>query len=811
MRFIKNVFVNKNGTICLNCTCFSQSESSWRVLKTSTEIKLGVTEREQFYIPYNQGLLLNPKLKNSNINISGDYESGECNLIITHFSAADTGTYKCEYWESGCIKIDTYNVYLQSPPSDLKIQHTTDIDGKKILFGNEGLAITIVCTVKSGKPEETLVLQTNGSTLKTGGNGSLEHSFVPTRKNNRQSFKCSAISEILDNPLVYTVELDIQYKPEIVIDKINPETLVEGNFTKICCQAKSNPKAMTIEWKKNGESVLTGYESRLCLEFTALNRSHTGRYTCKATNTVGPTKQSVFYKVLYPPVIHITRLPKEQKIILTCNPRGEPNNYTFADWAHLSEFKEYIRRLRGTKDGKLTIFKAGNMSRRHENDGIYTCKSTNGILDVHRELYQEGTIPINDEGPPIFVKANKPIQFGQYRQEINLTVFLYNKFGSIQTNITKENKMLNIQTTEEKIVTNDVFHNVNVSVNGIKITFKIVLDKAEDFNDYTITACNQKGCNEYMVMIKSASRPEPPSNVSVLPYETYLEVSWCPGFDGGFSQTFVIEYKTETEEMWKQTEPVTDNMQHTMKVRLYDISPNTRYYVQILSKNRIGQCIRNETDFTLVLSLGLSTHGYAVTVVAIVVPIIFILVLTIVMRVIVFIRNKAKDIAGFTNDRDDETAANLQGDSVENQLYQSSSFQNSAAVHHVLIQNETYQNLPALSNDNQTHQMRLYNGNGANGQGVSNSNRGVLSPVHGLEIGESSLQYAEVTFQDQPITQEVVIHGIADRTIYSDIDFMTQYEAQPCGRSKSDSESDDDFMYVDGIENFVEKRGNNNS
>lgn len=65
--------------------------------------------------------------------------------------------------------------------------------------------------------------------------------------------------------------------------------------------------------------------------------------------------------------------------------------------------------------------------------------------------------------------------------------------------------MLNIQTTEKKIVTNDVFHNVNVSVNGIKITFKIVLDKAEDFNDYTITACNQKGCNAYMVMIKSAS------------------------------------------------------------------------------------------------------------------------------------------------------------------------------------------------------------------------------------------------------------------------------------------------------------------
>ncbi|XP_052081077.1 uncharacterized protein LOC127719071 [Mytilus californianus] len=182
------------------------------------------------------------------------------------------------------------------------------------------------------------------------------------------------------------------------------------------------------------------------------------------------------------------------------------------------------------------------------------------------------------------------------------------------------------------------------------------------------------------------------------------------------------------------------------------------------------------------------------------------------MRIVFFIRNKARDVSSYINDsRDDEITDNLQGESVENQLYQSSPFQNAAAVHHVLNQNETYQNLPALFHDNQTHQMRLYNENGANGQSVSYSNRSVLSPVRGLEIGESSLQYAEVIFEDVPTVHEVVIHGIGDRTVYSDIDFMTQHVAQASNKSESESESDDDFMYVDGIENFVEKRGNNNS
>lgn len=75
-----------------------------------------------------------------------------------------------------------------------------------------------------------------------------------------------------------------------------------------------------------------------------------------------------------------------------------------------------------------------------------------------------------------------------------------------------------------------------------------------------------------------------------------------------------------------------------------------------------------------------------------------------------------------------------------------------------------------------------------------------------LQVGEGSLQYAEVFFEDVPTMQEVVIHGIGDKTVYSDIDFMEQHVAQASNKSESDNESDDDFMYVDGIENFVEKR-----
>lgn len=110
----KSIFVSTQETVVFNCTCFNQNESTWRVSKRYEEIRLDTNESDKQYIPYTQGLLLNPNLKNQNIYIIGDYKRGECNLIVRNFTTDDTGTYKCEYWEAGKIVIDTYNVYLQS-------------------------------------------------------------------------------------------------------------------------------------------------------------------------------------------------------------------------------------------------------------------------------------------------------------------------------------------------------------------------------------------------------------------------------------------------------------------------------------------------------------------------------------------------------------------------------------------------------------------------------------------------------------------------------------------------------------------------
>ncbi|CAC5372145.1 unnamed protein product [Mytilus coruscus] len=298
------------------------------------------------------------------------------------------------------------------------------------------------------------------------------------------------------------------------------------------------------------------------------------------------------------PLVKIIKEVTEKKLKLICNPKGNPENYTFADWEHWSEFNEHIRNVQGTPDGTLTFLESNNNNRLHENDGIYKCRTSNGIYDTNGDLYQNGTALIIDRVPPVFVNANKPIQFGRYGQRMNLTVFLYNKYGTIQTTISKQNETLHTHGRQETIQTHDIFHDVNVTVSGIKITYLLTVDTIEDFTDYTIKACNGNGCNELTVKIQLTYRLEPPTNVSVVFLEGNLKVSWYPGYNGGLPQKCFLEYQSEYEELWRRSGPVIDKKEKGMSKILYDIIPNTRYHVRVLAINEIG-----ESNTTKVITL----------------------------------------------------------------------------------------------------------------------------------------------------------------------------------------------------------------
>lgn len=90
--------------------------------------------------------------------------------------------------------------------------------------------------------------------------------------------------------------------------------------------------------------------------------------------------------------------------------------------------------------------------------------------------------------------------------------------------------------------------------------------------------------------------------MTVVPYGTHMIVSWKPGFDGGFSQIFFIQYRQEKTEAWSTSDPVNDTLEDNMTYTLYDMVLNTQYFVRMFSTNRIGESYK--TNVTVARTYG---------------------------------------------------------------------------------------------------------------------------------------------------------------------------------------------------------------
>lgn len=73
---------------------------------------------------------------------------------------------------------------------------------------------------------------------------------------------------------------------------------------------------------------------------------------------------------------------------------------------------------------------------------------------------------------------------------------------------------------------------------------------------------------------------------------------------------------------------------------------------------------------------------------------------------------------------------------------------------------------------------------------------------------DDQLNYADVVFQPSLSTNEVRILGLEDRIHYADVDVSAR-TAFPPDISSERSSSEEDFVYVDQIENYMPHRTTN--
>ncbi|CAC5380200.1 unnamed protein product [Mytilus coruscus] len=523
-------FVDNGATVVLNCTCFRENESSWNGPDGLNALS------NDTLIPYSDGIQISPNLNISNIDIYGNYSIG--------------------------------------PPTNLKIINVTE---KNIAYGKEGVQMNLTCTVNNGIPSATLIWSKDGLAVSNGSRDSLLYQLTPTRFDHLQNMTCNANSDLLTSPLSQTIYLDILYRPYLTTTQQKDGLLIEGQSTVLCCHSNSNPPAHYMSWDKNYHEIyswrqnnttkLDGMNKDVCLPIYTVYRNHTGNYTCVAENSIAKSNSSLSINVYVsshlqlpkdnPPDVIVTSTISEQNITLHCVANGKPDNYTFYDWEHKSEFKEHIRCIHGTQKGQLVIDKS-QKGKENENDGIYMCTVSNGISYLEVKTKKKGQKVIKSHAPPVFVAYNKPVRNGQYGQKLKLKIHVYDRLYNCKVLIKMNDTTLKVKTKKEMIKTYDTFHGVNITVWGQQFTFDLPLTSENDFRNYTVEACNDVGCNYFDVQVQSAYRPEGPTNISVIARRQRVTVLWYPSFNGGFDQDFFLEYTVDLRFKPRVIGPVND-------------------------------------------------------------------------------------------------------------------------------------------------------------------------------------------------------------------------------------------------------------
>lgn len=99
----------------------------------------------------------------------------------------------------------------------------------------------------------------------------------------------------------------------------------------------------------------------------------------------------------------------------------------------------------------------------------------------------------------------------------------------------------------------------------------------------------------HIQILKFIGPPQSPTDLNVDCPRSAI-ISWRPGFDGGATQDFVIEY-SDNSSYWLTHHPqsVVSVDNNFMSAQIHDIRPNTPYSFRIRAKNSFGVAASDTT------------------------------------------------------------------------------------------------------------------------------------------------------------------------------------------------------------------------
>uniref|UniRef100_A0A7N6FHP3 Immunoglobulin superfamily, member 9b n=1 Tax=Anabas testudineus TaxID=64144 RepID=A0A7N6FHP3_ANATE len=492
-------------------------------------------------------------------------------LLVERLTLEDEGWFECRIllldsktddFRNGTwtfLSITAPPVFIKKPPTFVEV-----------LLGD---SLTLSCGAH-GNPRPTVVWHKDDSPIEKHEkikvlNGTL--SLASVTRNISGVYRCHVSNS--EGNLTHSMQLQVKGPPIIII---SPEdtTLNMSQDAILQCQADAYPSNLTYEWVKQGQNVyhIESLKSRVkilvdgTLLIPNLIPEDAGNYTCIPTNGIlTPPSASAHLKVKHP--ARVGRMPRETYLpagmegVIVCPVQADPP-VLYVNWTkdgsdlNLDNFPGWMV----NSEGSVFIATANDNA-----VGMYTCTAYNS----YGTMGQSEPTQVILQDPPSFRVPPR----AEYLQEVGRELVIpCEAIGDPTPNITWS-KIGPTPRSPYFVLTNGslLLHPLSKDHHGgweCLATNRVA----------TVSAGT-------LVMVLGTS-PHVVSSVSVTREMNQANVSWVPGFDGGFTQKFTVWVKQASrgKHEWASL-PVPTSKNYLLVTGLL---AGTDYQFSVLPQNKLG-------------------------------------------------------------------------------------------------------------------------------------------------------------------------------------------------------------------------------
>lgn len=492
-------------------------------------------------------------------------------LLVEGLTQEDEGWFECRIllldsktddFQNGTwtfLSITAPPVFIKTPPTFVEV-----------LLGD---SLTLSCGAH-GNPRPTVVWHKDDSPIEKHEkikvlNGTL--SLGSVTRNISGVYKCHVSNS--EGNLTHYTQLQVKGPPLIII---SPEdtTLNMSQDAVLQCQADAYPSNLTYEWMKQGQNVyhIESLKSRVkvlvdgTLLIPNLIPEDAGNYTCIPTNGIlTPPSASAHLKVKHP--ARVTRMPRETYLpagmegVIVCPVQADPP-VLYVNWTkdgnnlNLDNFPGWMV----NSEGSVFIARANDNA-----VGMYTCTPYNS----YGTMGQSEPTKVILKDPPTFKLPPRE----EYTQEVGRELIIpCEAMGDPSPNITWSK----IGSTPRSPFT--------VLANGSLLLQPLSKDHQ---GGWECLASNRVATvSAVTVVMVLGTSPHAVSSVSVSAEMNQANVSWVPGFDGGYTQKFTVWVKQASrgKHEWASL-PVPTTKNYLLVTGLI---AGTNYQFSVLPQNKLG-------------------------------------------------------------------------------------------------------------------------------------------------------------------------------------------------------------------------------